>query len=186
MDSGKWPEFVHFREELVAAGAKPADANRDALAKFLGGPAQTAVGEEMAARHGPNIGPVVAANLDRLAKPPSLPSPSSCVVPVTMADFAGKQAGTAECIRWVARHMDIVDVLPADCPDPMAWSMLQECRRAPLFRFEFYKSILPKTIERGDTGDRGEGDEEVARQVEVIERLLAARDAAKKPAEVAA
>ena len=98
-----------------------------------------------------------------------------------MADFAGKQTGTAECIRWVARYMDVVDVKPADCPDSMAWSMLQECRNSPLFRFEFYKSILPRTIEKGDIGDRGEGDEEVARQVEVIERLLAARDAAKKP-----
>ena len=180
MDRGCWPAFVHYREELIAKGDKPVVANKAALLKYLGKPVDGFANDQVVTPE-PSSPDAVSGDIPTVLVPsPTFSGPLSKVKKVVvMADFAGKQAGTAECIRWVARHMDLEDVTAADCPDSMAWSMLMECRRTPLFRFEFYKSVLPRTIEKGDVGDRGEGDEEVARQVEVIERLLVARDAAK-------
>lgn len=185
MASGRWPDFVHMKAELKSQGVPNVQAHRQAIAHFLGSAAVKVAGRPRKQKSEPDL---PEAPLTALA--PEVPSPVPAPVavggdalnrpgapipiePANLADFGGREASTAECIRWVARYMDVSDVSPKDCPDPAAWSLLCACRRSPLVTASFWQNTWPKTIEKADlSGDRDEGAVDGSKTVGMIEKIM--------------
>ena len=96
------------------------------------------------------------------------------------AIFADKKAPAVECLLWVARSMDLLDVKQEDAPDPLAWTLLQECRGTSGFRVDvFWKSLFPKVIPaRTALQDENEGAAKVDGQptIELLDKLAGLRD----------
>lgn len=71
--------------------------------------------------------------------------------------FTGREEHTnyQKSILWVADHVQIRDVTPADAPSPFAWSMLRMIRKSEEAKKNFYFNLLPKILSSMDT----EGDE---------------------------
>jgi hypothetical protein len=98
------------------------------------------------------------------------------------AVFADKKAPAVECVLWVARSMDLSDVKQEDAPDPLAWTLLQECQSNAGFRVDvFWKTLFPKVIPaRSAIQDEGEGGDKVDGQptMDLLDRLAGMRDRA--------
>lgn len=161
---GKWPDFVYYRDKLKAEGLSNPEAHKRALAQFLGSPAPGS-DPDFTAPSPPFPGGGHPGRSSHTAPGGGDGSFASGVAPVpagrvtaTMADFEGKKAGAVEMVLWVARHMDLSDVTPADCPDPMALSLLNECRTNPLFRHStfwqaLFRSCIPSRSQLEDKKD---------------------------------
>jgi hypothetical protein len=171
MESGKWPDFVLFCDELKAQGVKPCEANRQAVEQFLG--------------------PDVFRKEKKADSPKETPSslPTSNIPDVVksalLSDFEGREASEVEIIRWVARYMDIADVTPEMCPDPAAWSLLNACRRNPVFAVEFWRSVYTKIIPSRSQleGKMGDGLMDGKVQVEIIDKILVLKQKAESGSE---
>ncbi len=163
MDSGKWPDFVHYRDGLRAGGMKPSEATRQAVDKFLGTGA-------------PGTGDAIPTT-----KPRDIEPPCPTVQPDNglhdKADFAGKECSTAESLRWVARNLRALDVKVSDAPDAAAWNLLNAYRKSPMLECEFWKSMWMKTVEKGDLdGGKDDGKIDGSETLGLISRLMDLRD----------
>jgi len=177
MASGKWPEFVQCLNTMLTDGLKANVAHHAAISKFLGEneasfyalPVKSKKKSEL-------LTPVPSPVLSGTGRV-SWPAPSGDGLPPPMAaltsDFAGKTASPIENIRWVMRNLDLADVKPADCPDPEAWTMLNQCRLSPAARSAFIEKIYPKAIPRAkdDDGNAG-GVLDGAVQVSTLNEIL--------------
>lgn len=184
---GKWGEFVVRRDELKAQGVKAGEANRIAVLEFLGEEAAKSAGEgrdrnptiRKSMRKVGGAGAVDTAAQDTtpvVVTPsaqnaaPAPPSPPA----VPLDEFGGSEASGEEIIMWVIRHLDVATVTPADCPDPAAWSYLQQCRSSALFRQNFMLQVGLRSLLKKE-GD-GSGDDVISvRLDETIDKLLQLR-----------
>lgn len=180
LKAGTWAEFTLHVEELERT-MTPAAALRNALERYLpaGSPVVAAAGRS----YEPPGAPVIEANPTEGAlrkqgtrKPACrAPAPPASVERWTgesdISDWIGKEAPTAECIRWVARFVDVMGVTPEHCPDPQAWNLLKLCREFPAFKCKFFDTIWTKTIEKvaPDDGEKGVMDGQPI--VDHIERI---------------
>ena len=130
--SGVWKAFCDYRDELKASGDTAPEAHEKSLSRFLtpGVPAESR--------------PTSAAN-PTAGAPPSRPDAID-VMAAYAEDFRGKEVSEVESIRWVARNINIVDATPVDCPDPMAWNLLVQCRGSQMFCQDFWKTMFTKII----------------------------------------
>jgi len=100
---------------------------------------------------------------------------------VKLADFEGRAATEAEIIRWVARHMEIADVTPKDCPDPVAWNMLVHCRKFSAAKNEFWRTTYPKLLpSRNQLEEVKTDDYDGKSMVDVIEQVQKIREGVDK------
>jgi hypothetical protein len=189
MESGKWPDFVHFRDELKAQGVKNAEANRRAVREFLGDEAAKHAGESLPVTgkgavkkpkvpKAPKIlsipppDPVPAAGRDSWPAPSgggTQPVASLPALPDSV-DWSEKRASRSECVDWVARNMDNPMVRPGDCPDPAAWNLLSHCRESALARKTFWESYVRPSKTASEAPPPDEIDGSV--QVDTIDKIL--------------
>jgi len=182
IEKGVWPDFVNSRNEIRAAGAKPSEAHRQALAMYL-------TFEEM-----PEMGKLATEQIKKLlaAKDPSpvtkktikestLREPKK-VIEIEYADledFGDRRCSEQEIIRWVGQNMRMENVKPCDCPDPTAWNMLQQCQSSPLFATEFWKTIYTKIIpSKKELGEDSGVDKDKVEEmlVEMIGKIISISD----------
>ena len=165
LKAGAWAEFTLHVEELKRT-MRPAAALTSALERYLpaGSPVVTAAGrsydppgvpvsETKPTETKPTEGALLKQGTRKRSSRAAAPPAS--VECVDISEWIDKHATTVECIRWVARYMDVMGVTPDLCPDPTAWALLRMCREYPQFKVEFYKTMWTKTIEKisADDGD---------------------------------
>lgn len=156
-ETGQWKRFCKERTALIVNGRSPKEAYECAL--------NICLGVEGGAPKAGEVNPGSSAL--------SLPA-----VPAGVWD--GKEASEVECIRWVARNMDVLNVRAEDCPDPMAWSLLQRCRTNASFAEDFWKSMFTKIVpNKRDLGEGVEGEMDGEPQLETIEKVKQMAGAAK-------
>lgn len=100
-------------------------------------------------------------------------------LPLAPRALAGKKAGEAAILRWVARNIDNPAPDPAECPDPFAWTMLRHCKRSPEFCAFFIEKLWAKLIpSRSQLDSTGPKVLDGKPTIELIERIQAMRDEA--------
>jgi hypothetical protein len=162
LKAGTWAEFTLHVEELKRT-MRPAAALTSALERYLpaGSPVVTAAGRSYDPPGVPvsetkptETKPTEGALRKQGTRKPSgrAAAPPASVKRWTgesdISDWIGKEASTSECIRWVARFVDVMGVTPEHCPDPQAWNVLKLCREFPAFKCKFFDTIWTKTIEK--------------------------------------
>ena len=97
--------------------------------------------------------------------------------------LAGKTAPEATVIRWVANNIDNPDVQPEDCPAPVGWTLLRECRQSPAFRMDFLQStwvkLLPSRAQL-EKDDAKPNELDGQKQMDLIDQIREARRKAEK------
>jgi len=175
MERGKWPDFIAYRESLISTGQRGCDADYESVLKFLGESAPGLLRRRSRGkvRIQPPLKVEKLASLggDRLNVGAALVGCS-----LTMAEISGKTATSADCIRWVARYMDVADVEATDAPDPTAWGLLRMCRESPAFKVEFYKSMYTKTIDKGEAGSSLDAPVDGQPTMDLIGQILKAKE----------
>ena len=178
IEKGVWPDFVNSRNEIRAAGAKPSEAHRQALAMYL-------TFDEM-----PEMGRLATEQMKKLleAKDSSpaekkphfdgkLRKPKK-VVEIEYADiedFGDRRCSEQEIIRWVGQNMFVDGIKPCDCPDPTAWNMFQQCRNSTVFAMDFWKTIYTKIIpSKKELGEDSGVDKDKVEEmlVEMMEKIM--------------
>lgn len=164
---GRWEEFIAYRDRLKAEGYRPKAAREAAILEFT----QNS-GEVPISCSGPAASTFPPGNIDGAAGSlASVPSGS-----VKLADFEDRSAAEADIIRWVARFMEIEDVSPAECPDPIAWNMLVHCRKFPAAKNEFWRNTYPKLLPSRSQLEEVKSDEyDGKNMVDVIEQIKGIR-----------
>jgi len=132
--AGLWSDFCHRREELRLGGMRPAAARDTALA------------EMMAVMTGGEKPEIAASRNSRENKAALADRPSSSNSSVTLESFGGRTETEKEIIRFVAGHMELSDVRPEDCPDPIAWNLLKFCQGSVAGKSEFWRTVFPKLL----------------------------------------
>lgn len=161
MDKGSWADFVFRRDEHRVSGLSSTEAHWKALEEFL-------TPEEMPVRRvakpkkskpnpteKPSLAPSRREPGTTQVKYPSTARPDRFV---SISEFEGRTANEATIIRWVGKHMYVCDVTPADCPDPTAWNMWQQCQISPIFCAEFWKTIYTKIVPAKSSFGDNDGD----------------------------
>jgi len=179
---GKWESFLAYRDQLKSEGYKPKQAREAAILEFTQNEEVPVSCSGPAAESAPLAGltPLVSSS------PPEYKTAAGSLasVPsgsVNLADFEGKSSGEADIIRWVARFMEIEDVSPSDCPDPIAWNMLVHCRKFPAAKNEFWRNTYPKLLPSKSQLEEVKSDDYDGKSmVEVIEQIKGIRDGVDK------
>lgn len=203
-NSGRWSDFVRFRDKLKAEGVSSADAHRQAVAEFFDNPPVKITGRRSYLPKEPILPAVLPSplpnspddnhaveSLPRLA--PSVKTSLVCtsdalpeLSEVSMQDFGGRQDGDiAKIVTWVARNMEVIDPDIAGCPDPMAWGLLAHCRRSATAAAEFWKFTFTKLIPARSQLDSGADAfvEDVGKAGVVIDELIVLRAKSQAPGE---
>lgn len=185
-----WPDFVVYREQLIADGATRESAGRQALKKFLVGEVAERVGKKMSLPEcatpsvasasvepprfiGTPENDFVDCGDDMLGAVPKAPAP------VPLSAFDGKsESDEIENIRWVMENMRTRNLTAATCPSKTAWGLLCECRENAEFRLSFFKDYYAKTIIKPKEEKQDDGEIDGAVQVELIGKILRLRDSA--------
>jgi hypothetical protein len=175
--AGLWTRFCDARNDLMTSGKTSQEAYDEALKIcFPDGvppppppppPVVDPVAEAEKARKLKLLKNLKGKNGPGTGRPKSLPL-------VSHDKFGGREGGPVASILWVARNMDVADVKPEDCPDPMAWSLLRRCRKNATFAESFWSSMFPKVVPSKSTlTDDKPGEFDGARQVELIDKFRA-------------
>jgi hypothetical protein len=173
---GRWPAFIHRREELKARGMSAAIAWRMAAAEFpplVAGPAvNAAAGTEATGRSeaSTDVPPAPGRDQDALDPAPSAITaapPLSAQGPgttgsttVTTADLPpGDQKTDLDALRqavspivmldaiaWVFENLDNEDAKPLYATSAGAWSLLKWARSSAMNRSEFYRVFVPRLL----------------------------------------
>ena len=172
---GSWGDFRRSREDFQAQGFSNVESKRKAMELYL-------LPEEMPERKKPGRKPKVAVVAEEVKPGPDprevqrreAAKRGPAVEMAEAGSFKGKRCSEAETIRWVGQNMYVDGVEPADCPDPTAWNMLQQCRTSPLFCTEFWKTIYTKIVPNKNTlGKSGPTvDESEEKLLEMIGKIL--------------
>lgn len=206
MELNKWVEFVQYKETLISNGGKPADSHRKAISYFLGEAALESIApkrsgrkpgstvkkakikkptpEEVEAVFGFSATPVEKPAVKRESRKGKTQVAKMPVSPLiemaALEEFEGREAGEVEIVRWIARNMDIKGIKPSDCPDPAAWTILNQCRSNAMFRNTFLTTvwvrIIPSKSQLDDNSDAGKMDGEP--QLKTLEKIQQMRDKA--------
>lgn len=182
--SGKWPDFVREKTELIAGGVKSSEATRQCLDKFLGAGAPGSTDNPATPKQCDTEPRRLLNQFEKalLSVTGNSPAPKKPGIEMHLkADFAGKECSTAESLRWVARNVRAMDVEPKDAPDAAAWNLLCDLRQSPMLAAEFWKSMWTKTIEKGDL-ENGADDGKIdgTPTIELIGRLTVMRETASR------
>ncbi len=80
-----------------------------------------------------------------------------------------------DVIRWVARNIDKPNIVPSECPDPMAWTLLRNCRENPAFQCMFIEKIWTKLLPSRGQLDNEQGNEKIDGQetINAIDQIRA-------------
>lgn len=166
---GKWAEFVVRRDELKAEGVKASEANRLAVLEFLGEEAAEIAGENRSRssslkRQKPAGKEAVVNDTAPAASPLGLLS----------SEIADRIASGPEIIMWIVRNMELESVKASDCPDPAAWTFLNQCRSNALFKQNFLLQVGFRHLLKQE-GSGGQEDLAGIRVEETIDKLLELR-----------
>jgi hypothetical protein len=132
--SGKWPEFLAYRQALEKHDREPRDAWIEA-ARAFGFEGHYSQSSRKKAKAEAN--PVVLVQ----DAPKEL--------------FAGKPPGSVRGdFQWVYSNLGVLDVTAEDCPSSGAWGLLEYARTEPR---EFYKSWMSMVSRSVDTDEKLEG-----------------------------
>ena len=100
------------------------------------------------------------------------------------ASLADATATELEVVRWVADNIDNRSVRAADCPSRFAWTLLRQCRDDPEITKWFVEKLWSKLIpSRTQLETTAPKDLDGKVQIELIERIQAMSDKAKKKTE---
>ena len=128
--SGKWPEFLAYRQALEKHDREPRDAWIEA-ARAFGFEGHYSQSSRKKAKAEAN--PVVLVQ----DAPKEL--------------FAGKPPGSVRGdFQWVYSNLGVLDVTAEDCPSSGAWGLLEYARTEPR---EFYKSWMSMVSRSVDTDE---------------------------------
>lgn len=189
--SGKWPDFVLYRDELTREGVKGAEANRLAVLKFLGEEAAANPGESTSSKRYkspgqvsrrppakgvemggpppaavPDTGPVVGKVQD--SPPGDAVSPS----PPVMAGDVLQDGLDTKAMLWVVRQLSGMPGVQGDpCPDPAAQTFLNTCRESAVFKQNFMLKYADKIVRFDRDGD-AVADNALERVHDAIGKLL--------------
>lgn len=178
MQAGIWKAFNDRRAEMKREGSTPVNARKAAMAEYEKIYAQkVAEGSQMAAVDLPGTGNAPSSS--------SVSGVSDEGEEFDFSVFDGKPSvGVVSAIQWVAKNLENDGVKVSDAPSPEAWGMLMSYRQSALRKNDFWDKIFAKLIPSKAQLEENDGDDELddAGLVEVIDRLLAIRDKAKKEA----
>ena len=142
VEKGVWTKFCAKRNLLESEGQKPDEAYAAAASQFLG--------------------------RDVAEKPVS----GDLGGTVSSDTFGDAGASTPECVSWVAKHMMVKDVQPAQAPSSEAWSMLCWARRNNQNEAQFWGQIYTKLLPSKSQLDAEQRFKDDGRKVlSIIERL---------------
>ena len=163
---GQWADYVKLREHYKALGMAPKDARAKTFSEL-------GRGTDGKTRE-PQLEPGGQSDATDLGD--TLEAP---IITTSLADFGDREASEVEIIRWVVRYMDVADIKPEHCPDPAAWTYLNECRKSPAFRSSFLLQVWPKIVpSRAQLEDVAGRKFDGAADMEIIDQIIAARERA--------
>lgn len=67
-------------------------------------------------------------------------------LPLLPEHVAGRKAPEPEVVRWVSRNISNPRPDPEECPDPFAWTLLDQCRQSPSFTGFFIEKLWAKLL----------------------------------------
>lgn len=155
-----WDAYKKRREELKRQGVSAQDAAQTAYHEVVV-PAQRESGP--------------GANTLR-----GLPTDLPVAFMVARAEFKELEGEPVQNVTWVAQHLPILDVEPADAPSSTAWGLLAWARESPENRKTFWERIYPRLMpsraqldrEAAFQDDGGDVDEMIATQLEMAQRAM--------------
>jgi hypothetical protein len=182
---GKWAEFVVRRDELKAEGMKASEANRLAVLEFLGEEAAEIAGENRSRssslkRQKPAGAVVSSPQRNKTTTSPVKESvvndtaPAASPLGLLSSEIADRIASGPEIIMWIVRNMELESVKASDCPDPAAWTFLNQCRSNALFKQNFLLQVGFRHLLKQE-GSGGQEDLAGIRVEETIDKLLELR-----------
>lgn len=170
---GQWDAFQARRDELKAS-MTPAKAYKQAQTEFTQSlnldrsPRVQSSSPDEATPVSPEIAP--EGELSAMAEEWSPPNRLLPAMARRNEFRKDEILDPLENIRWVASNIYTYGVQMADAPSRIAWNMMWKARTDPAFETEFWRTIFPRTITKGE--DRGDEyrDENIplTRLVEVV------------------
>lgn len=150
---GRWDAFVARREALKYEGLEPKAAWEQTRYDFEQVFEQTRTDVDKSADSADGGGDVPAVSLD-------------CKV----RNAAG--ASPRKVVEWVFDNLLVDGLKPDDAPSPGAWALLQDLKKYPDLRKEFYRSIWSKLLPTKTELDAAEKFSDDGReQIKLIERV---------------
>ena len=149
--SGKWDEFVAYRQALEKHDREPRDAWIEAARAF---------------------GFEGHYSLAARKKAKAQDNPVTLVQSAPAEAFDGKRGNVRGDFEWVYSNIGVVDITPESAPSSGAWGLLEFARSDPK---EFYKSWMSMVSRSGDTDAQLEGfKSDAAKSVNEIAEMLGA------------
>ena len=176
MDRGLWPDFVQYRETLLAKGVKKRMAHRKALDRYLPREAKMETSElpgaaeaELKQRARTKGDTDEEARLrEEVARKEAVFDPLTDLVD---AGMFGKEDFTLDSVKWVLSNL-YTKVDPQDAPNALAWSTLQHFRAVPSDAgkalVQFLGKFVPARVEEDKPDD---GPIDGAAQLRLISRI---------------
>ena len=155
-EEGRWEAFVARREELKNQGLEPKAAWEQATHEFEQGAEQKQADTNKSGDSADNGGNAATGGLDGKV-------------------FNAAGASPRKVVEWVFDNLLLDDLKPDDAPSPGAWALLQDLKKYPDLRKEFYRSIWSKLLPTKTELDAAERFSDDGReQIKLIERVRAA------------
>lgn len=128
---GRWKDFLLKREQYEREGLAKRGAYRKAQMEFQ--PLNTV----------PAVNNPIQKSEPVQAAPEPTPQPQlACALLTEIKRTRDMRA----VVAWVFDNMDVEHPDQETCPSSGAWSLLNECRRSPGLKYDFYTNIMPKLL----------------------------------------
>lgn len=167
LESGKWGDFVKYRDKLKAEGVEPARANTLSLEKYLPPNVVKAVKDAGGVLKGQRIAKAKAEAVEEAKASMAKPKVDAGV-------------SDADCIRWVADRAGDMDVDPAEAPCTRAFNLWRACKNDRGTMGDFWKAYIAMAMKQAGN-DQGRNEEfDGQGTADAIDKLLAIAEESKK------